>query len=201
QSAMASTNATVAWVPEPHVRGTMGLLWSCFTTIFICTWSAIHPNLPAAGEIAARVLSRRIGYVLLSLVALEIVTFVAIMALLDARAMKAESLKRCFLLKMGGFIVEQDISARNMKVLQRILPSELWRLLQTGALPWSNVNIDDQDIDDRSKADWIVKLLALAQILWFSAQLIGRSVQNLSVTMLELFTVAIVYCASITYLV
>jgi hypothetical protein len=101
---------------------------------------------------------------------------------------------------MGGFVLEQDHNDTDIKVLQRISPRELWRLLQTGALPWSDIKIDDQDIDDHIKADWITKLLALAQILRFSAQIIGRAVQGLSVTTLELFTLGIVYCAIITYL-
>jgi hypothetical protein len=65
---------------------------------------------------------------------------------------------------MGGFIVEQDQNDTNTKVLL-LHPEELWRLLQTGALPWSDINIDDQEIDDHSKADWIIKLLALTQII------------------------------------
>jgi hypothetical protein len=101
---------------------------------------------------------------------------------------------------MGGFVLEQDHNDTDTKVLQRISPRELWRLLQTGALPWSDIKIDDQDIDDHIKADWITKLLALAQILRFSAQIIGRAVRGLSVTTLELFTLGIVYCAIITYL-
>jgi hypothetical protein len=68
----------------------MGLLWSCFATIFICTWTAVHPNLPATGEGAAHVLWRRIGYVLMSLVGPEVVAMNALYDLLDARAMKAE---------------------------------------------------------------------------------------------------------------
>jgi len=34
QSAMNTT--TVGWVPEPAGRGTMSLLWSCLSTLFIC---------------------------------------------------------------------------------------------------------------------------------------------------------------------
>jgi hypothetical protein len=27
-------------------RTLLGIIWSCITTIFLCTWVAIHPNLP-----------------------------------------------------------------------------------------------------------------------------------------------------------
>lgn len=38
-------STTVGWMPEPQVRGTVGLIWSCLATIFICTWSALHLNI------------------------------------------------------------------------------------------------------------------------------------------------------------
>jgi hypothetical protein len=52
---------------------------------------------------------------------------------------------------MGGFVLEQDHNDTDTKVLQRISPTELWRLFQTGALPWSDIKINDQDIDDIAK--------------------------------------------------
>ena len=97
---------------------------------------------------------------------------------------------------MGGLNLEQDQNGTS----SRISPKQLWTSLQTGGIPWSDISIDDKSIDDRSKADWVVKLLALAQNLWFSAQIIGRAVQGLSVTTLEMFTLGIVYCAFVTYL-
>ena len=39
-----STN-TVAWVQEPDGRGTWGLLLSCFLTLVLCTYTAIHLNI------------------------------------------------------------------------------------------------------------------------------------------------------------
>jgi hypothetical protein len=29
-----------------HCRSLLGIIWSCFTTVFLCTWVAIHPNIP-----------------------------------------------------------------------------------------------------------------------------------------------------------
>jgi hypothetical protein len=29
-----------------HCRTLLGIVWSCITTIFLCTWVAIHPNIP-----------------------------------------------------------------------------------------------------------------------------------------------------------
>ncbi|PWY94235.1 hypothetical protein BO94DRAFT_532186 [Aspergillus sclerotioniger CBS 115572] len=35
----------VSYMPEPHQRGTFGLLWSCLSTLILCVWTAMHPNL------------------------------------------------------------------------------------------------------------------------------------------------------------
>ncbi|KAF2638988.1 hypothetical protein P280DRAFT_470986 [Massarina eburnea CBS 473.64] len=44
---MNTTKETVGWVINPDGRGIIGLLWNCFATGFLCTWSATHLNLPA----------------------------------------------------------------------------------------------------------------------------------------------------------
>jgi hypothetical protein len=80
-----------------------------------------------------------------------------------------------------------------------IEPADLFKLVQSKEVPWPEV--DDRDIEARSKADWIVKLLALAQILWFVIQIISRAIQGLDITTLELFTQGIVFCAIVLYAV
>ncbi|KAL2828471.1 hypothetical protein BDW59DRAFT_159677 [Aspergillus cavernicola] len=34
----------VGWTLEPSGRGTLGLLTTCLSTIFLCTWVVIHPR-------------------------------------------------------------------------------------------------------------------------------------------------------------
>ena len=49
-------------------RSIYNILWSCLSTIFMCTWIAVHPNIPAPGDSQWRVFRRRVaimGYVLL----------------------------------------------------------------------------------------------------------------------------------------
>jgi hypothetical protein len=29
-----------------NCRTLLGIIWSCLTTVFLCTWVAIHPNMP-----------------------------------------------------------------------------------------------------------------------------------------------------------
>jgi hypothetical protein len=39
-------NVTVApsFVPNPPGRGTLGLLWECLFTYFLCLWTVVHTN-------------------------------------------------------------------------------------------------------------------------------------------------------------
>jgi hypothetical protein len=55
------------------------------------------------------------------------------------------------------------------------------------------------ELMDKSKGDWISKSITSIQVIWFVSQLVGRAVQKLPVTTLELFTCAIVVCAAVTY--
>jgi hypothetical protein len=97
---------------------------------------------------------------------------------------------------MGGFVVLNGSSTNDKP--HRVRPKKLLELFQEEELPWPTLS--DAEINDRSKADWVVKSLAILQSLWFTAQLIGRWAQGLAVTTLELFTFGIVICAIITYI-
>jgi hypothetical protein len=87
---MNDTSTTVSWAPEPQERGTIGLVWSCFATIFICTWSAIHPNLPEIDESFFSVLERRITYLVAGLIAPEYIAWGAFGELQQAWKLKAQ---------------------------------------------------------------------------------------------------------------
>jgi hypothetical protein len=98
---------------------------------------------------------------------------------------------------MGGLLVEYEENGQTRR--ERLEPENLYRYFRKGSLSWPIV--EDVEIDDRSKTDGLVKLLALTQILWFVAQVIGRLAQRLAVTTLELFTLGIVMWAVIIYAV
>jgi hypothetical protein len=43
-NAIATSPQKVGWTSTPHVRGTFDLLLLCLTTLFLCAWTAYHPN-------------------------------------------------------------------------------------------------------------------------------------------------------------
>jgi len=62
-----------AIVQTYKMRTRLDIVWSCVTTLFICTWVAIHPNIPPRDEGHIRSLWRRIKLMLWTLLVPELV--------------------------------------------------------------------------------------------------------------------------------
>ncbi|RAH73528.1 uncharacterized protein BO66DRAFT_225105 [Aspergillus aculeatinus CBS 121060] len=60
-------------------------------------------------------------------------------------------------------------------------------------------DIDEEDIEDKSKSDKFIRVIAVFQILWLCIQVISRAVEHLAVSQLEIVTVAFALCAVIIY--
>jgi hypothetical protein len=69
----ATGNATVSWQAQPTFRGTWGILWACLATLLLCTWTAVHLNIPAPGK-SEKQPWRKIGWMIVGLLAPEIVS-------------------------------------------------------------------------------------------------------------------------------
>lgn len=63
-------------------RSIYDIIWSCLTTIFACTWIAIHPNIPHASE---KLILRRLKTFALALIAPELIVLWAIRQWLASR--------------------------------------------------------------------------------------------------------------------
>ena len=55
------------------LRTRFDIIWTCASTLFICTWVAIHPNIPPRDEGPVRSLWRRIKLMLWTLLVPELV--------------------------------------------------------------------------------------------------------------------------------
>lgn len=49
-NANATVTDVVGWTAGPGARGTLTLVWSCMITIFACTWTVLHLNVPGRHE-------------------------------------------------------------------------------------------------------------------------------------------------------
>src|SRR6266545_7451323 len=59
--------------------------------------------------------------------------------------------------------------------------------------------ISEEDIKDRSKADFLSKLIAIVQTTWFMLHCLARGQQRLALTELELVTLALASLNAVTY--
>ena len=48
----------------------------------------------------------------------------------------------------------------------------------------------EEEIQDKSKSDWLAKMIVLLQTLWFVTQCIARGIEKLPTTKLEIITLA-----------
>lgn len=110
------------------------------------------------------------------------------------------TIEQGFFVTMGGFAVEsrykgkqdQEVATRQLLTVEGIVC-----LARVGLLP----SIHHDDIEDRSKANMIAKMLVLSQVIWFGLQVVGRLALKLPVTPLEGHTAVHVGCAIAMYLV
>lgn len=247
--------AMVGWYSPPNLRGTLDLVWGCAFTIFICTWTANHINVPPYGSSASWRFWYKVKIMLLSLLSPEYTASVAALDLRSAivltRRMRGLgydqwTIKHSFFVLMGGYMIECDQCWRALDVdtflewlengqlqirqpegspkkstsktktgtsatkaktssakrddntIVHEKPSSIDSVVapnNTIILPW----ITAIDIEDRSKADWMLKAIASVQLIWLIVQCIGRAVQKLPLSALEATTIAYVACALFAY--
>jgi hypothetical protein len=56
-----------------NTRSLSDIIWSCAATLFACTWTAIHPNIPGLDDRKVAIMSRRALLMVMALVVPELV--------------------------------------------------------------------------------------------------------------------------------
>lgn len=100
-------------------------------------------------------------------------------------------MKHAFFADMGGI----EINPPDF-VPFRVNAKQLHYLVTKGYLPYPNILL--KEIADKSKQDTIAKIITSLQITYLILQCIGRTIQRLAITTLELFALAIVVCSIAT---
>jgi len=209
-----STNATtsVGWVPEPSGRGTIGLVWSCLSTLFICVWTSLHLNCPRRGKGRFYYAFRKTKWMLLTTIVPEFAASVAVndwvLARRTARECREAGLANwtsahAFLINMSGIRLVNNscprLGSKGACPREMFLYEAVTELHRKGLLPREVAELTAEDIADRSKADGLVKTIAGVQTLWFIVQCVGRAAQGLHLTALEIATPGFVLCALVNY--
>ncbi|KAK3953871.1 hypothetical protein QBC32DRAFT_337730 [Pseudoneurospora amorphoporcata] len=66
-TSMNQPQEIVGWVGNPRQRGTLMLLIECLTTIFACTWTVLHLNLPAPDDSTKTRVLRKIKWMAITI--------------------------------------------------------------------------------------------------------------------------------------
>lgn len=72
------------WTPSPLGRGSTDILWSCLSTLGLCVWTAVHPNVPLVYRLR-RAVCHRLGLMALAIIFPEIIMSEALNQRLLAR--------------------------------------------------------------------------------------------------------------------
>ncbi|KAF9525227.1 hypothetical protein CPB83DRAFT_796745 [Crepidotus variabilis] len=181
-------------------RSLYSIIWSCFLTIFACTWIAVHPNVPAERDGAFRIFLRRFSIMLYLLMTPEMIILWAARQHFAAKKLAQKyqehgwTRTHAFFLVMGGFALYDPDTNSFIRTLD---PQDLDDLHASEKITWPRVSAEQ--IQDRSKADFLAKTVVLVQTTWFIIGCIARAVNKLPVTELEIVTLAFAVLNGVVY--
>jgi hypothetical protein len=219
-------NDSEAYVSSPNTRGTLDILYTCLATIFACTYSSLHlnvptqrperdPSSPPPGDMQwnlARLLEK-CGWALLTALVPELILWSAAYRLARAKSALRElrkawgdtqgawTLRHLLYAEMGGFIVqyyECPSPSRRQRKQWHLTAHSVVGLLKSNLLKVDPPE-SDEELADKSKSDAFAKTIAMGQIIYFVVGVIARAVERLAISPLELGTCAIITCTIFTY--
>ena len=206
QPTSASNNSTTdaiqkGWVSSPNGRGTFDILWGCLFTIFLCTWTVLHLNIPSKDENYYDLQRRKARWMVQAIMAPEFVLVFATGQKVDARRSvqlfkeighPEWSLRHGFYANMGGFHL---ITGEGLRF--PVNAKHIHYLVKYGYIDFPTTT--SKEVWDKSKADGFQKTLTCLQSIWFIIQFIGRVAQRLPITTLELSVLGFVICTLALY--
>ena len=179
-----------------NTRTMFSILWRCLSTIFTCTWIAIHPNIPGPKENSFR---KKVVIMVYLIIMPEIMILCAARQYRAARHLaekyKAQgwTMAHTFFLIMGGFTLH-DNEGTALRILEY---SELETLFETGKISWPSIT--KEEIQDRSQSDYLSKGIVFLHLMGFITQSIARCAYDLLITKLEGLTFSYATYAGLTY--
>ncbi|KAM0505794.1 hypothetical protein ACHAP8_002026 [Fusarium lateritium] len=218
---------TPAWVDSPNIRGTFDILQSCILTLIACIYTALHLDVPVKTA-WHELLRYKLKWTAITLFAPEISLYMAADQLQQAWSLKSKlrtlqtrcssdqehieiDMTYAFFIVMGGVRANVDdilslpdlqdkafqyFNSADRPYSVRLGPQTVIWLAEKGH--W--IPISKKKIDDKSKADYLQKLLVLTQVIWMVMQCVMRKIKNLPLSLLEIHTMVHVACAVFLYL-
>lgn len=158
------------WQAGQNERGTADIIWSCFSTIFLCLWSMLHLNLPASTDGYWTVLARKARWLALGVLAPKLHTVFACGQWSSAKRSVAKirqlgfmnehrSLSHGFFADSGGIMLQWE----ELESFSITANKVAW-LIRGGFIDMPNIKL--KDLRDKSKANFCTKALASVQTAW-----------------------------------
>lgn len=193
-SAGNSTVARLGWVNSPDGRGTIDIVWGCILTTFLCVWTVLTLNVPAPDTTLWAFTRIKLKWAIIALFGPEWLSGMAGAQWSIARRAKKQfrddriewTMEQSFFADMGGVRIKLEddefpVTSKHIYVLHKL------GLIKLDA-------ITPAAIEDRSKADGVAKIFTIVQTSWFLLACLARLIQHISITSLELSTIAFVVC-------
>lgn len=201
---MVEQSVEVGWVSQPDTRGTFDIIISCLFTIFVCCWTIVHPNIAIPRASTTQRLLDKTTCLLIAAFAPEVIVFISWSEYTHARQLTTRygskprvggqwTMVHSFFAGMGGFTMASNNSKSNWEN-GWLSPNTILALIMDGLLDPSDIP-EKAAIEDKGKADALVKAVAILQALWLLAQCITRAIQHLPITTIEIATLAYIPCA------
>ncbi|KAF8163800.1 hypothetical protein B0H34DRAFT_697008 [Crassisporium funariophilum] len=200
-TAIEDAREAVATLPSQETtsqRSHFDMIWSCLVTLFACTWISMHPNIPGSDDSPITIVRRRVKIMLYALIVPEGVMYWAMRQWLGSRKIANKYREEGWtkvhghFLQMGGFMMHEP-----NKEPYTLSPEHMETLLERNEITLPSITEDE--INDRSKGDILAKGIVVVQTLWFVMQCIARGAQGLTITEIELVTLAFAAFNGITY--
>lgn len=111
------------------------------------------------------------------------------------------TLTHAYFANMGGLLYPDIHGVRENELRYYVLSGVTLsnRYDWSGNHPLEGLVLEKRDIEDKSKADWLLKCFTVLQVAWLVLTVIVRGVEGLPVTQLEIATVAFSIFAIFTY--
>jgi hypothetical protein len=208
---LSSNGRVQGWVDQPNVRGTADILSNSLFTIFICTYTMLCLNVPAPNDTSWGVIKRKLFWMGIAISGPEFVLTYASgqwgTAKDSVKAFKKTghgqwTIRHGFFADMGGFLLvssnDQPTATSTSTPSTRfpVTSRHIHWLVNKGYMDMPEVSIEE--MKDKSKLDTVAKVVTCFQVVYLVLQCIGRALQRLSITTLELSALAIVVCSIMT---
>jgi len=203
-----SQSSTQGWTAPSSSRGSIDILWSCTTTLLLCSWSCVCCNIPSPDDSFIKRAQRKLWLTAISLIGPEFLLYIAFTQWLSARKSVKEfqalgyqrwTTKHAFYADMGGFRLEPS-GAESFPVNSESLIYLIQEDFITSQQIEQILMMDVSTIEDRDKTDLCARTIAVVQSCWFAGGLLARSIEGLAITTLELTVIGFLAPTIATYM-